>query len=84
MDPAQRQRVDQVFFGATVTYADGAGVERTVKIVGVDEVDPDTGRVSWVSPVGRALLKTRVGDIVMVNTPRGNEEIAVRSIRYDA
>ena len=84
VDPAQRRDVDQVFFGATVTYADEAGAERTVTIVGVDEVDPEHGRVSWISPIARALLKARVGDLVALKTPRGTEEIEVVAIRYGA
>src|SRR5262245_47366041 len=84
VDPSQRRDSDQVFFGATVTYADGAGAERTVTIVGVDEVDPEHGRISWISPVARALLKARVGDLVPLKTPRGTEEIEVVAIRYGA
>src|SRR5688572_29734074 len=57
VDPARQTRHDQVFFGATVTYADRRGTERTVRIVGIDEADLDRGRVSWISPIARALLK---------------------------
>jgi transcription elongation factor GreB len=74
---------DRVYFGATVTYVDRAGQERTVMIVGVDEVDPARGRVSWIAPVAKALLKAREGDIVMLQTPAGPEEIEVIAIRYD-
>jgi transcription elongation factor GreB len=74
---------EQVFFGATVTYADRAGRERTVSIVGIDEVDPVRGRVSWISPIAKALLKAREGDAVTVRTPAGAEEIEVVAIRYD-
>jgi transcription elongation factor GreB len=77
------QDADQVFFGATVTYADRSGRERTVSIVGVDEVDPARGRVSWISPVAKALLKAREGDAVTVQTPAGAEEIEVLAIRYE-
>ena len=73
---------EQAFFGATVTYADRSGAERTVTIVGVDEVDPARGRVSWISPIAKALLKAREGDVVTLRTPGGVEEIEVRSIRY--
>jgi transcription elongation factor GreB len=73
---------DQVFFGATVTYADGKGEERTVSIVGTDEVDPARGRVSWISPIARALLKAREGDMVTLRTPAGEEELEVLSVRY--
>jgi transcription elongation factor GreB len=74
---------DRVYFGATVTYVDRAGAERTISIVGMDEVDPARGRVSWVAPVAKALLKAREGDAVTVRTPAGAEEIAVVAIRYD-
>jgi transcription elongation factor GreB len=75
---------DRVFFGATVTYADRSGNERTISIVGMDEVDPARGRVSWVAPVARALLKAREGDVVVVRTPAGAEEIEVVAFRYDS
>jgi transcription elongation factor GreB len=78
------QSHEQVFFGATVTIADRAGNERAVTIVGLDEVDPARGRVSWVSPIARALIKSRVGDVVKLRTPAGAEEIEVREIRYEA
>ena len=71
IDPA-RPGLDQVFFGATVTYCDGKGVERTVSIVGQDEVDPQRGRISWISPVARALSKAREGDVVTLRTPGGS------------
>jgi len=73
---------DRVFFGATVTYAERSGAERTVSIVGIDEVDPARGRVSWVSPIAKALLKAREGDVVTLRTPAGVEEIEVVAIRY--
>ena len=74
---------DRVFFGATVTYRDRAGIERTISIVGMDEVDPARGRVSWIAPVAKALLKAREGETVTVRTPAGAEEIEVVAIRYD-
>lgn len=83
VDPAQQKNVDQVFFGATVTYADDAGQERTVKIVGIDEADLDRGCVSWISPIARALLKAGVGDTVELRTPAGREQIEVLAISYD-
>jgi transcription elongation factor GreB len=84
VDPARQSRRDQVFFGATVTYADARGGERTVTIVGIDETDLDRGRVSWISPIARALLKAHEGDVVRLRTPSGVEEIEVVEIRYAA
>lgn len=82
VDPARQTRHDQVFFGATVTYADSKGDERTVTIVGIDETDADNGRVSWISPIARALLKAHEGDMVDLRTPNGVERIEVLEIRY--
>jgi transcription elongation factor GreB len=73
----------RVFFGATVTIADHAGDEREVTIVGVDELDVGDARVSWRSPLARALLKSKVGDTVTVRAPRGPERLEVIAIRYD-
>jgi len=73
---------EQVFFGATVTVLDEHGNERAVSIVGVDELDPGRGRVSWVSPIATALLKASVGDVVALKTPRGSEELEIVDIRY--
>jgi transcription elongation factor GreB len=83
VDPARQSRLDQVFFGATVTYANENGDERTVTIVGVDEIDADRGRVSWVSHVARALLKAREGDVVELRTPTGINRIEIIEIRYE-
>src|SRR5262245_33661888 len=74
---------DRAFFGASVAYRDRCGSERTVAIVGIDEVDPARGRVSWISPIAKALLKAREGDVVMLRTPAGVEEIEVLEVRYD-
>jgi transcription elongation factor GreB len=82
VDPSRQTRRDQVFFGATVTYAGSDGGERTVTIVGIDEADLDRGRVSWISPVARALLKAHEGEIVELRTPAGVEAIEVVEIRY--
>ncbi|WP_029007653.1 transcription elongation factor GreB [Azospirillum halopraeferens] len=82
VDPAQQKTRDRVFFGATVTYARAGGEENTVTIVGVDEVDTDCGRVSWISPIARALLKAQEGDEVILRTPAGPETIEVVEIRY--
>ena len=81
VDSAGRES-DQVFFGATVALRAGAG-ERTVTIVGVDEVDPAHGRVSWISPIARALLKARIGDVVTLATPAGAETLEVIDVTYD-
>ena len=83
VDPARQAHLDRVYFGATVTYANAADEERTVTIVGVDEVDADNRKVSWISPIARALLKAQEGDIVELRTPHGPEKIEVVEIRYD-
>ncbi|MDH3700433.1 MAG: transcription elongation factor GreB [Alphaproteobacteria bacterium] len=83
VDPAQQKNRDQVFFGATVTYAGDDDKERTVRIVGVDEVGHEPGEISWISPVARALLKAREGDVVNIRTPTGPESIEVVEISYD-
>jgi transcription elongation factor GreB len=82
VDPARQTRRDQVFFGASVTYADPRGGEKTVTIVGIDEADLERGQVSWISPIARALLKAHEGDVVALRTPTGVEEIEVLEIRY--
>ena len=84
VDPAQQKNRDRVFFGATVTYENSRGDEKTVTIVGIDETDLDRGFISWVSPVARALLKARQGDIVELRTPAGVEPIEIIEIRYGA
>ena len=83
VDPALQKNRDQVFFGATVTYADTEDRERTVRIVGIDEADLERGEVSWISPIARALLKAREGDVVELRTPAGPQSIEVVSIRYE-
>ncbi|MEA1649919.1 transcription elongation factor GreB [Nitrospirillum sp. BR 11164] len=82
VDPQLQKNRSQVFFGATVTYADEDDGRMTVTIVGRDEVDMDRHRISWVSPVARALMKARVGDVVTVRTPKGPEEVEILEIRY--
>jgi len=81
-DPSLHHGSDQVFFGATVTYANANGDERTITIKGVDESDSLAGEVSWISPIARALLKTREGDEVRLSTPGGVETIEVLAVRY--
>jgi transcription elongation factor GreB len=83
VDPALRTNMDQVFFGATVTYVNERDEEKTITIVGRDEADLDRGQVSWISPIARALLKARVGDTVELKTPAGQESIEVVAIRYE-
>ncbi len=83
-DPSAHHGRDQVFFGATVTYANGKGEERTVTIKGIDEADSLAGEVSWISPIARALLKSREGDEVPLVTPAGTEKIEVVEVRYPA
>lgn len=82
VDPRHQQGVDQVFFGATVTYAREDNTELTVTLVGVDEADLSQGKINWVSPVARALMKARAGDAVEIRTPAGPETIEIISIRY--
>ncbi|HET7772375.1 MAG TPA: transcription elongation factor GreB [Burkholderiaceae bacterium] len=82
VDPARQPNRDQVFFGAQVLIARADGTEQTVRIVGIDEVDPARGDVSWISPIARALLKAREGDTVHVQTPAGKEPVDVLEIRY--
>jgi transcription elongation factor GreB len=82
VDPTVHHGNDQIFFGATVTYLNAAGEEHTVTIVGIDELDPLKGKISWVSPVARALTKAREGDLVTLQTPLGPEELEVLSVTY--
>jgi transcription elongation factor GreB len=81
-DPALHHGNEQIFFGATVTYADEAGGERTITIKGIDEADNLAGEVSWVSPIARALLKAREGDEVTLVTPMGPRKIEVIAVTY--
>jgi transcription elongation factor GreB len=83
VDPAVREETDQVFFGATVTYSSSSGEEQTVRIVGIDETDPARRYVSWISPVARALIKCREGDVVHLRTPGGDEELEILEVRYE-
>lgn len=73
---------DQVFFGATVTVRSAGGQRRAVTVVGVDEVDPARGRVSWISPIARALLKSREGDRVTLRSPAGTETLEIIEVQY--
>ena len=81
-DPAVHFGSDQVFFGATVTYEDDQGLAKTITILGIDEADSLNGQVSWVSPIARALLKSKVGDVVRLQTPVGMQDIEVIQVSY--
>jgi len=84
IDPSVHHGRDQVFFGATVTYAEPTGQQRTVTILGIDEADSAHGQVSWISPIARALLKAHEGDVVKLATPAGVQEIEVLEVSYPA
>jgi transcription elongation factor GreB len=84
VDPAQRGATDQVFFGASVVYSGADGTSQQITIVGVDEVDPQRRRVSWISPIARAVLKSREGDSIQFQTPSGLETIEILEVRYDS
>jgi len=83
VDPGTREDTDQVFFGATVTYVTSEGGEQTVRIVGIDEMDPSRGYVSWISPIARALIKAREGDMVNLKTPAGDQALEIIEVRYE-
>ena len=83
VDPLVHAGSDQVFFGATVTYVDQEDATSTITIMGIDEADSGQGQVSWVSPVARALLKSRVGDEVPLPTPGGVRSLEVLEVRYE-
>ena len=81
--PRAGQAKTRAFFGATVRYADSAGAEREVSIVGTDEVDLNRNHISWVSPLGRALMKSTEGDSVVLQAPGGTEHLTVLEVRYE-
>ena len=83
VDPAEQRNCDQVFFAATVTLCDADGNEATYQIVGIDEADAQQGRISWISPLARALLKAREGDTVRFDSPGGLRELDVIEVRYE-
>lgn len=83
VDPAERGDTEEIYFGATVTYATRSGEEHTVSIVGMDEVDAGRGRVSWISPIAKALLRKQPGDRLRLATPGGIEEIEVTEVHYE-
>jgi transcription elongation factor GreB len=82
VDPARQQQLKQVFFGATVTYAREDDSEVTVQIVGIDEADAQRGKISWLAPVAKALMKRQVGDTFELRTPAGAEVLEILTIRY--
>lgn len=84
VDPSIHHGGDQVFFGATVTYQTQAATQHQITIVGVDELDPLNGKISWVSPVARALTKAHVGDVVVLNTPLGADRLEILQVEYPA
>lgn len=81
--PRSGRAATHVFFGATVCYADPTGTERTVCIVGLDEVDLDRNHISWVSPLARALMKSGEGDVVTVHAPGGTQRLEILEVRYE-
>jgi len=83
VEPTQ-QKGPKILFGATVTVLDEDESERTYRIVGIDETDAKTGKVSWISPIGQALLQASEGDAVTLKTPRGSEELEIVKVRYTA
>jgi transcription elongation factor GreB len=84
VDPVFREATDQIFFGATVLYAEPDGTQQTITIVGMDEVDPARGFISWISPVARALLKAREGDSVLLRLPQGSRALEILRVAYCA
>jgi transcription elongation factor GreB len=84
VDPSVHHGNDQVYFGATVTYCNSAGQTHTITIVGIDELDPLKGKISWVSPVARAITKAREGDVVTLATPLGSDELELLEVHYPA
>ena len=82
VNPETRENTDQIFFSATVTIERENGLEQTIKIVGEDEIDASKNKISWKSPLARALIKAREGDLVWLNTPNGREQIEILSVQY--
>src|SRR4029453_9259530 len=81
--PGKGRAATHVFFGATVRYANAAGTEREVSIVGLDEVDLDRNHISWMSPLARALPKSGPGDCVVLHAPGTTEELQILEVRYE-
>ena len=81
-DPSIHYGNDQIFFGATVTYERENGEENTVTIVGIDEFDPLQGKISWISPMAKTLIKAREGDTVTLQKPGGIEALVILEVQY--
>jgi transcription elongation factor GreB len=81
-DPSVHLGSEQIFFGATVTYEDESGLQRTITILGIDEADNLRQQVTWVSPIARALLRAQVGDVVRLSSPSGNQDIEIIRVAY--
>ena len=84
VDPREREATDKVYFGATVTVLDESGTETSYSLVGIDEADPGRGRISWISPLARALLKAETGDTVRFQAPGGLRELEIVDVQYRA
>jgi transcription elongation factor GreB len=82
LDPSTRESTNQVFFGATITYLNSLNEQRTIRIVGVDEVDVEHGDVSWISPIAKAMLKKSIGDEITLETPDGLETLEILDVQY--
>ena len=82
LDPSTRESTNQVFFGATITYQNSQNEQRTIRIVGVDEVDVEHGDVSWISPIAKAMLKKSIGDEITLETPDGSETLEILDVQY--
>ena len=82
LDPSTRESTNQVFFGATITYQNSQNKQRTIRIVGVDEVDVEHGDVSWISPIAKAMLKKSIGDEITLETPDGSETLEILDVQY--
>jgi transcription elongation factor GreB len=82
LDPSTRESTNQVFFGATITYQNSQNEQRTIRIVGVDEVDVEHGDVSWISPIAKAMLKKSIGDEITLETPEGLETLEILDVQY--
>ncbi|MBM3395174.1 MAG: transcription elongation factor GreB [Betaproteobacteria bacterium] len=84
IDPTTREASDQVFFGATITVSDEDRVKRSYTIVGIDEADATSGRISWISPMARALIKKREGDSIQLRTPGREQTLDIVKVEYKA